>query len=120
LRSRVADDLLDVAADIADLGEFGGFHLDEGRAGELGQPPRDLGLANAGGPDHQDVLWEYLLAQRSGELQAPPPVAQRNGHRALGVGLPDDEAVEFGNDFTGGEVGHGLLSMVRLAPGQVA
>ena len=102
----IADDLLDVAADIADLGEFGGFDLDERRAGEFRQPPRDLGLADAGRPDHQDIFRQHFLAQRAGELQPPPAVAQRNGDRALGVGLADDEAVEFGNDFTGGEVGH--------------
>ena len=104
---QVADDLLDVAADIADLGEFGGLDLDERRAGELRQPPRDLGLADAGRPDHQDVFRQHFLAQQAGELQPPPAVAQRDGDRALGVGLADDEAVEFGNDFTGGEVGHG-------------
>jgi predicted Zn-dependent protease with MMP-like domain len=43
----IADDLLDVAADITDLGEFRGFDLDERRAGEFGEPPRDLGLADA-------------------------------------------------------------------------
>ena len=64
----VADDLLDVAADIADFGEFRGFDLDEGRAGELRQPPRDLGLADAGWPDHQDVLRQHLFAQAAGEL----------------------------------------------------
>ena len=42
------------------------------------------------------------------ELQPPPAVAQRDRDRALGVGLADDEAVEFGNDFAGREVGHGL------------
>ena len=104
---QVADDLLDVAADIADLGEFGGFDLDERRAGQFRQPPRDLGLADAGRPDHQDVFRQHFLAQQAGELQPPPAVAQRDGDRALGVGLADDEAVEFGNDFTGGEVGHG-------------
>ena len=110
----IADDLLDVAADIADLGEFGGLDLDERRAGELCQPPRDLGLADAGRPDHQDVLRQHFLAQRAGELQPPPAVAQRDGDRALGVGLADDEAVEFGNDFAGGEVGHGPLARFGL------
>ena len=62
---QIADDLLDVAADIADLGEFGGFDLDERRAGEFGQPPRDLGLADAGRPDHQDVFRQHFLAQAS-------------------------------------------------------
>ena len=46
-------------------------------------------------------------AQQAGELQPPPAVAQRDGDRSLGVALADDEAVEFGNDFTGRKVGHG-------------
>ena len=111
----VADDLLDVAADIADLGEFGGFDLDEGRAGELRQPPRDLGLADAGRPDHQDVFRQHLFAQAAGELQPPPAVAQRDRDRALGVGLADDEAVEFGDDFAGRKVGHVFLARVRMS-----
>ena len=40
------------------------------------------------------------------ELQPPPAVAQRDRDGALGVGLADDEAVELGDDFAGGEVGH--------------
>ena len=104
---QVADDLLDVAADIADLGEFRGLDLDERRAGELCEPPRDLGLADAGRPDHQDIFRQHFLAQLAGELQPAPAVAQRDGDCTLGVGLADDIAVEFGNDFTGGEVGHG-------------
>ena len=59
----IADDLLDVAADIADLGEFGGFDLDERRAGKFREPPRDLGLADAGRPDHQDIFRQHFLAQ---------------------------------------------------------
>ena len=102
----VADDLLDVAADIADFGEFCCFDLDEGRAGKLCQPPRDLGLADAGRPDHQDIFRQHLFAQAAGELQPPPAVAQRDRYRTLGVGLSDNEAVEFGDDFTGRKVGH--------------
>jgi hypothetical protein len=59
----VAHDLLDVAADIADLGELGRLDLQEGRVGELGEAAGDLGLAAAGGADHQDVLGRDLLAQ---------------------------------------------------------
>ena len=58
----IAHDLLDVAADIADLGEFRGLDLQEGRVGEPRQPAGDLGLAAAGGADHQYVLWQNLLA----------------------------------------------------------
>ena len=102
---QVAHDLLDVAADIADFGEFGGFDLEERRAGELGEAARDFGLADAGRPDHQDVFRQHFFAQFVVELQPAPAVAQRDGDRALGVVLADDEAVEFGNDFAGGEVG---------------
>ena len=98
---QVADDLIDVAADIADLGELGGLDLDEGRAGELGEAPRDLGLADAGRADHQDVLGQDLLAQLLVELLAAPAVAERNGDGALGVALADDVAVELGDDLAG-------------------
>jgi hypothetical protein len=60
---QVAGDLLDVAADVADLGELGRLDLDERRVGELGQPAADLGLAAAGRADHQDVLGRDLVAQ---------------------------------------------------------
>ena len=96
---QIADDGLDIAADIADLGELGGFDLDERRVGELGQPPGDLGLAAARWPDHQDVLGQHFFAQAVGQLLPPPAVAQRDGNGALGVALANDETVEFGNDF---------------------
>ena len=122
---QVAHDLLDVAADIADLGELGRLDLEERRAGELGQAARDLGLADAGRADHQDVLRQHLLAQLVVELQPAPAVAQRDGDGALGVVLADDEAVEFGDDFAGREVGHasivaepeGMRSMRRRRSG---
>ena len=96
---QIADDLIDVAADIADLGELRRLDLDEGRAGKLGKAARDLGLADAGRPDHQDVLGQNLLAQLIVELLAAPAVAERNGDGALGVALADDVAVELGNDL---------------------
>jgi hypothetical protein len=46
----IADDLLDVAADIADFGELGRFHLDEGSAGELGKTAGNFRLATPVGP----------------------------------------------------------------------
>jgi hypothetical protein len=98
----VADDGVDVAADVADLGELGRLDLDEGRVGQPRQAPRDLGLADAGRPDHQDVLGRDLGAQRLGHLLAAPAVAQRDGHGALGARLADDVLVEFGDDFLRG------------------
>src|SRR3546814_17015118 len=75
---QVAGDLLDVAADIADLGELGRLHLHERRVGELRQPPADLGLAAAGRADHQDVLGRHLLPKLVRPAPAAPTVAERD------------------------------------------
>ena len=112
---QIAHDLLDVAADIADLGEFRRLDFEERRAGKLGQAAGDFGLADAGRPDHQNVLRQHFFAQPVVELQPAPAVAQRDRDRALGVALADDEAVEFGDDFAGGKVGHAFnVSTVTL------
>ena len=59
---QIANDLFDVAADIAHFGEFRGLDLDEWRVRELCEPPGDLGLADPGRTDHQDIFRKYLLA----------------------------------------------------------
>lgn len=97
----VADDLLDITTDIAHFGELCRFDLDEGGAGELGKTARNLRLADAGRPDHQDVLRHHLVAQLVGELLAAPAVAQSDGDSALGIVLADDEPVELRHDFAG-------------------
>src|SRR3569832_2291057 len=96
---QIADDSVNVAADIADFGEFRGFNLDEGRIGELGQPPRDLGLADAGRADHQDILGRDFVPQRLFNLLPAPAVAQRNRHCALGARLAYDMFIEFGDNL---------------------
>ena len=100
---QVAHDLVDVAADVADLGELGGFNLDERGAGEPGQSPRDLGLADTRRADHQDVLGQDLLAHVLFELLPAPAIAERNGDGALGVALADDVAVELRDDLARGK-----------------
>ena len=110
---QVADDRIDVAADIADLGELGRLDLEEGRPGEPRQAARDLGLADAGRPDHQDVLRQHLLAHLAGQLLAAPAVAERDGDRALGVALADDVAVELRDDLARGKGGHLLTDRFR-------
>ncbi len=99
----VADDRLDVAADVADLGELRRFDLDERRLRELGQPARDLGLPDAGRADHDDVLRRDLVAQRFRHLHAAPAVAERDRDRPLRGALADDVAVELGDDLARGE-----------------
>ncbi len=107
---QVAHDGVHVAAHITDLGELGGLDLDEGRVGQAGQAAGDLGLAHAGGADHQDVLGDDFVAQGLGHLLAAPAVAQRHGHRPLGLVLADDVLVQFRDDFLGshgGSIRHG-------------
>ena len=103
----IADDRFDVAPDVADLGEFRRLDLDERRVGQPRQAARDLGLADAGRPDHQNVFRRDLLAQRLADLRAPPAVAQRNRHGLLGLALADDVLVEFVNDFLRSHLRHG-------------
>src|SRR3546814_14203181 len=81
---QVARDLLDVAADIADLGELRRLDLDEGGVGQLGQAARNLCLAAARRADHQDILGAHLVAQFGRELLAAPAVAQRSEERRVG------------------------------------
>ena len=60
---QIAHDLLHVAADIADFREFRRFDFEERRLRELGETPRNLRLADARRPDHQDVLRQHFFAQ---------------------------------------------------------
>ena len=101
---KVARDLLDVAADIADFGELGRLDLYKGCISQLCEAPADLGLAAAGGADHQDVLRRHFIAQLGRQSLPPPAVAKRDRNGALGVLLPDDMFVESGDNRLGSEV----------------
>ena len=63
------------------------------------QPPRDLGLADAGRTDHQDVLRQDLARHLGRETLAAPAVAQRDRDGLLGALLPDDVLVELDDDL---------------------
>ena len=84
------------------------------RLGQLRQPPADLGLAAARGPDHQDVLRRDLVAQFGRELLPPPTVAQGNRDGLLGIGLADNMRIERGNNGLGGKgLDHGFSHSPR-------
>src|SRR5262249_55319613 len=112
---QIADYLLDIAPDIADLGEFGCLDLDEGSVCQPRQPPCDLGLADTGRADHQDVLRHHLFAQAGFELLASPPVAESDGDGALGLALSDDVAIELRDNFARREVAHSVVPVSRLS-----
>jgi hypothetical protein len=67
------------------------------------QAAADLGLAAAGGADHQDVLGRHFVAKIVGQALAPPAVAQGHRDRALGFVLADDMRVERRDNGFGGE-----------------
>ncbi len=117
---QVAHDAVDLAADVADLGKLGGFDLDEGCFGQPREAPRDLGLADAGRTDHQDVLGRDFAAQRLVDLDAPPAIAQGDGHRALGLVLADDVLVQFLDDFSWCHLRHTFFLLSRRSAPQRA
>ena len=96
---QVADDGVDVTTHVSDLGELRRLDLDERCIGQARETACDLGLANTGRPDHQDVLRCDLLPQRLADLLSSPSVAQCNRNGALGIVLPDDVLVELVDDF---------------------
>jgi hypothetical protein len=93
---------LHVFADVADFRVFRRLHLYERGIGETGKAPGNLRLPHARGSDHQNILRVDLVAQLGADVLATPAVSQRDGHRALGIVLPDDVSVELTHDFGGG------------------
>ena len=108
LLQQLLDDVLDVLADVAGLGQRGGIgdgerHIQQARQ-RLGQQR----LAAAGGADQQDVALGDLdivlgldAAGAAAGLQALVVVVHRHGQRLLGALLPDDVLVEHGLDLGG-------------------
>src|SRR5450631_1142306 len=113
---KIAYDRVHFSTNITYFCEFSGLNLDERSLGEPRQPPRDLGLSDARGADHENVLRGDLGAQIFRHLTAPPAIAQGNGDGTFGRFLPDDVLVELLDDFTRSHLRHGRYnsSMVRL------
>ena len=53
---KIAYDRINFASNIAHFSELGGFDLDEGGLGQPRQSARNLGLADPGRTDHEDVM----------------------------------------------------------------
>ena len=111
---QLADHALHVAAVVAHFRVAGGLDLDERGPGELGQPPGDLRLAHAGGPDHHDVLGRDFLPHFRRDLLPPPAVANGHGHGPLGRVLAHDVPVQLLDDFPRGQLSHASSSTMML------
>ena len=115
---QVADHGFHVAAHVAHFGELAGFHLEKRRIGEPGQAARQFGFADAGGPDHENVLGHHLVGHFGRQFLAADAVAQRDRHGALSFGLAHDVLVQLAHDLARRElVQDGLL--VRGLAGKV-
>ena len=91
------DDVLDVLADVAGLGQGRGVDDREGDREQLGQRLGQQGLAGAGRADQQDVRLLELDVQLAVLLEvvdALVVVVDRHGELLLGLLLPDDVPVE--------------------------
>ena len=109
---QVADDGFHIAAHIAHFGELGGFDLDEGSVGQLGQAAGNFGLAHAGGADHEDVLGGHFGTHFCRQLHAPPAIAQGQGNGFFRRLLADNVLVQFMNNFARGQVWHRITSSI--------
>ena len=95
----VAHDGLNVAANVADLGKLRRLHLEERRVRQLCQPSCNLGFADAGRADHEDVLRHDLFGEIGRQLLPSRAVAQRNRHSTLGSSLTNDILIKLSDDL---------------------
>lgn len=99
---QLLDDVLDVLADVAGLGQGGGVGHHEGHVEHAGEGLGQQGLARAGGPDQQDVAFRELDLVLAGLVlvaQALVVVVHGHGQGALGDFLADHVVVEVGLDL---------------------
>ena len=103
--NEIPDNLIDVLPVEANLCEFGCLHFHEWGAHKLRQPARNLRLAAAGWPNHQDILWHNFIPHALRHHTVPPPsVPERHGHRPLRGLLAHDEIIEPGHHLSRREV----------------
>ena len=97
---QLQDDVLDILADIAGLGERRRVGHGEGHVEGPRQRLREQGLAAAGRPDQQDVRFgEFDLGALRAMGEALVMVVHRDREHALGLVLPDHIIVEHVADF---------------------
>ncbi len=98
---QLENDVLDILADVAGLGERGGVDNGEGHVKHLGQRLRQQGLAGSGGTDQQDVRFGELDIAVALAIHVDALVVVINGDRQLllGLFLADHVFIEKGFHF---------------------
>ena len=108
---RRKQDVLDVLADVAGLGQRGGVGDAEGHVQDLGEGLGQQRLAGAGGPDEQDVrLLELDVVDLVAGVDPLVVVVHGHGENLLGLLLADDVLVQ--GELDGARVGQ--LGDLRL------
>src|SRR5262249_4269337 len=115
----IAHHRLDVASDVAHLGELGRLDFDERSTGELGKTASDLGLPHPGRTDEDDVVRRDLFANRLGSALTTPSIAQGDGAGLFRIGLADDVTIELGRDLTRSQVGETSESLLSTRRGHL-
>ena len=101
---QIADHGFNVAADVADFGIFRSFDFHERAARQAREAAGDFRLADAGGPDHQNIFRKNFLGQLRLKLLAANAVAQGDGDGFFRRVLPDDVFIELDDDFARSEL----------------
>ena len=110
---QIADDGFHVPSYVAHFGKLGGLHFQEWCIRKLGKATGDLGFADTGRADHQNVLGGDLVTQADIQLHPAPAVAQGDGHRPFGFVLADDVFVQLVDNLTGSHCRHGCSGFSR-------
>ena len=91
-----ANEIFDIAADVTRFGKFGGVAFHEGNADEIRDATDEVGFADAGGANQDDVLLGVigLVFAFHGEADMVIMITHRDAEDFFGFVLLDDETIE--------------------------
>jgi len=106
---QIANQFLDITADIAGLAELGGIAFDERDTDLFGDQFDQIGLADTGGPDHQHIAFDIAdqLTQSVDagfQFHAVEVGADLGGEHLNGLSLPHDKLPQILFQLGGFEV----------------
>ena len=99
---QLQNDIFDIFADVAGLGQRGGIDDGERHIEQFGQGLREKRLACAGRPDQHDIaLGQFHIGLDLPEQDPLVVIIYGDGQLLFGLGLPDNVLVEEFLDFLG-------------------